>query len=187
MRLTNKAKEYFFVHRPGLDKQELSSKQREDKLLKNQGAIRDPKFSEERFINKIFDHGRVKTKAEKKCQGCDLDFQIRNKLIGIGKITRGSLKMLNNESAYETYRIMNIDRNSKIEKQIQENIQNRGVAGVDSAFNGDNHFRNIIEAKRKKINFSALMNYDSPTKDKNCYGKPLTKNYYYFDRLSMSQ
>ena len=31
------------------------------------------------------------------------------------------------------------------------------------------------------------MNYDSPTKDKNAYGKPLTKNYYYFDRLSMSQ
>lgn len=30
------------------------------------------------------------------------------------------------------------------------------------------------------------MNYDSPTKDKNAYGKPLTMNYYYFDRLSMS-
>ena len=28
--------------------------------------MRDPKFSEERFINKIFDHGRLKSKAEKK-------------------------------------------------------------------------------------------------------------------------
>ena len=95
--------------------------------------------------------------------------------------------MLSNETARETYRILNIDRNSKLEKRIQENIQNRGVPGLDSAFDGDNHFGKIVEARRKKINFSALMNYDSPTKDKNAYGKPLTKNYYYFDRLSMSQ
>ena len=144
MRLTNKAKEYFFVHRPGLDKQELNSKQRDDQLLKNNGVLRDPKFSEERFINKIFDHGRVKSKAEKKCQGCDLDYQVRNKMIGIGKITRGSLKMLSNETARETYRILNIDRNSKLERQIDENISNRGVPGIDSAFDGDNHFRNIV-------------------------------------------
>jgi hypothetical protein len=43
-------------------------------------------------------------------------------MMGIGKITRGSLKMLSNETALETYRILNIDRNSKLEKQIQENI-----------------------------------------------------------------
>jgi len=48
-------------------------------------------------------------------------------MIGIGKITRGSLKMLSNETARETYRIMNIDRDSKLEKQIQVNMQNRGV------------------------------------------------------------
>ena len=78
--------------------------------------MRDPKFSEERFINKIFDHGRVKSKAEKKCQGCDIDYYVRNKMIGIGKITRGILKMLSNETARETYRILNIDRNSKLER-----------------------------------------------------------------------
>ena len=43
-------------------------------------------------------------------------------MIGIGKITRGSLKMLSNETARETYKIFNIDRTSKLEKQIQENI-----------------------------------------------------------------
>jgi len=94
--------------------------------------------------------------------------------------------MLSNETARETYRIMNIDRDSKLEKQIQVNMQNRGVPGIDSAFDGDNHFRKIVEPRRKKINFSAIMNYDTPTKDKNAFGKPLTMNYYYFDKLSMS-
>jgi len=36
--------------------------------------------------------------------------------------------MLSNETARETYRIMNIDRDSKLEKQIQVNMQNRGVS-----------------------------------------------------------
>lgn len=29
--------------------------------------MKDPKCSEERFINKLFDYARVKSKAEKKC------------------------------------------------------------------------------------------------------------------------
>ena len=49
------------------------------------------------------------------CQGCDLEYEWRDKVMGVGQCTRGALKNLSPEKAEETYRPLNIDRQSKKE------------------------------------------------------------------------
>ena len=38
-------------------------------------------------------------KANGKCVGCDLDFQIRDQIIAVGKVTRGALNNMSEATA----------------------------------------------------------------------------------------
>lgn len=63
-------------------------------------------------------------------------------------MTRGAIKTLPEEVAARTQIILNIDRSTKRERIIAEKLMDRGR--TDSAFEGDNHFRNL--ASPSKIN-----------------------------------
>lgn len=54
---------------------------------------------------------------------------------------------------------IDIDRNSKVNRRISEVIQDRGKTAT--AFEGDNHFHNIREARSGRKNFSNMMHKDN--------------------------
>lgn len=60
-----------------------------------------------------------------KCQGCDLDFDQRDKVLRIGDPVRGGLKFQSPDLFEDTYRQMNIDLDSKKYQQIAMEITNR--------------------------------------------------------------
>ena len=101
-RLADQAMYYDFVHRP-FEEQGIRAKKERD-LFKKQmhGVVGDPKRSEERYISKIFDAGRGKSKDNGFCIGCDLDYNYRDLLMGVGECTRGALKGLPEETAKVT-------------------------------------------------------------------------------------
>jgi len=83
------------------------------------GVRGDPKRSEDRHINKIFDYKRQKQREVGGCRGCDLDFQQRDRHMSIGHIPRGGLNMLREEVAQVTQMDLNKDPNSKTEMIIR--------------------------------------------------------------------
>ena len=100
------------------------------------GSRGDPTYSAHRFINKIFDHNRSKAKKLMQCSGCDLEYDWRDRLMGVGAVTRGALKDLSPAKAQDTYRPLNIDRSSTREKTITSEIKNR--RWPQSAYDCDN-------------------------------------------------
>tara|TARA_B110000285_G_C15107141_1_gene608708 strand:- start:863 stop:1246 length:384 start_codon:yes stop_codon:yes gene_type:complete len=117
--LTDKAKQYDFLHRPFDDKIVQATKERD--LFKKQmyGIRGSPDKSNYRYINKIFDYGRKNAKEAMNTHGCDLDYTIRELLMKVGEVPRGDYKGLDEKVATEKfYRIMNIDLNSKSEHEI---------------------------------------------------------------------
>lgn len=61
-RLVDEAVKYGFIHKPFEDKTTRQKHERDDLKRQKNGLRDDPKFSENRFINKIFDHKRAKAK-----------------------------------------------------------------------------------------------------------------------------
>lgn len=71
-----------------------------------------PMKSHDRHLNKIFDKGRVKMKANGKCTGCDLDYQVREQVMQVGKVTRGALKNMSDSTAEAYHKNIDIDQKS---------------------------------------------------------------------------
>lgn len=105
--------------------------------------------------------------------------------MGVGAITRGALKDLSPVKAQDTYRPLNIDRESKREKTMAAEIRNRQPP--QSAYDCDNLYRHLSVPGRRVYNFSQLMNYETTPMDKSLYGSACSTNYYYFGKLSMPQ
>ena len=100
-------------------------REKEKKDLAKMGLIGSPSCSQERFINKLFDKLRVKSKEMNTVEGCDLNFNIREYIMAVGIIKSGGLNMMNEETAAKWYKIMNIDRDTKLERQIAEILRER--------------------------------------------------------------
>ena len=100
-------------------------------------------------------------------------------------VTRGALKDLSPSKAEDTYRRLNIDRNSKRERTRAAEIQNR--LAPQSAYDCDNSYRHLSVPCGRAQNFSQLMNYETTPMDKSLYGSACSTNYYYFSKLSMPQ
>ena len=144
------ATSYNFRHRPFEDKRVRQQHEREEKARRAGGLIGEPRNSAERVINKIFDHGRVKTRAANRCNGCDIDYMQREQHMAVGQVPRGGLKHLREEVAEERqHRLMNFDRGSVKEQLIAYTIENRGSTAT--AFDGDNHFHGLHEPKKKVL------------------------------------
>ena len=114
--LTDVAKGYDYLHRPYDDKIIQATKER-DLLKKQMYGIRGaPEQSSYRHINKIFDYGRKNAKEAGNCHGCDLEYAIREILLGVGQVPTAYNRGLDENVAIEKfYKIMNIDLNSKSE------------------------------------------------------------------------
>jgi hypothetical protein len=117
--------------------------------------VDEPKRSQDRHLNKIFDNGRVKTKEQGNCHGCDISYGIRDQIMQVGKVTRGGLKNMRKETADIIQKDLNIDMNSILNRGISSSIQDRGK--TVSAYEGDNHFHNICKVRVNRKNFSELM------------------------------
>ena len=77
------------------------------------GVRGSPERSNERFVNKIFDYGRKNTKEANTTNGCDIEYAIRDILMGVGSVPRGDYRGLDEQVAIEKfYKIMNIDLES---------------------------------------------------------------------------
>jgi hypothetical protein len=75
-----------------------------------------PEQSNYRHINKIFDYGRKNAKEAGNCHGCDLEYAIREILLGVGHVPTAYNRGLDENVAIEKfYKNMNIDLNSKSE------------------------------------------------------------------------
>lgn len=94
-RFCTKSSEYKFNHRPYEDKTLRQGCERDERLKREGGLIGEPKNSLERYVNKVFDHKRVKSIARNGRQGCDLDYYVRPEMIQrVGHVPRGGLKNL---------------------------------------------------------------------------------------------
>lgn len=182
-RLVDQAVKYQFLHKPFEDKSAKQKYERDQQARHKNGLRDDPQYSAGRFINKIFDHNRSKARKLMQCQGCDLEYEWRDKVMGVGTYTRGALKNLSPEKAQETYRPLNIDRESKKEKTIANEIQKRHTPL--SQYDCDNMYRNLSIPSRPTGNFSQMINYETTPMNKQLYGSACSTNYYYFDKLSM--
>ena len=77
------------------------------------GVRGNPERSNDRFINKIFDHGRKNTQEAMTTNGCDLEFAVRDLIMGVGTVPRGDFRGLEEQVAIEKfYKIMNINLES---------------------------------------------------------------------------
>ena len=97
---------------------------------------------------------RIKSRQFKKVAGCDLDFNIREYMMAVGIIKSGGLNSMNEQTAKSWYKIMNINRDSKLEKYITEVIQNRPSPRnfANSSFDGENQFHDkITRMPRQKM------------------------------------
>ena len=104
------------------------------------GIRGSPEKSNYRNIAKLFDYGRKNAKEAANVHGCDLEYAIRDILMGVGQVPRGDYRGLDEQIAIERfYKIMNINLNSKSEQRIASQIENRGKA--NASFEGDNHFK----------------------------------------------
>ena len=112
--------------------------------------------------------------------------------MGLGQITRGSLKHLREETASEYHRILNIDKSSKLEKRVAKTLESRGK--THTAFDGDNHFHGQItkEMKIKNQNWRKARNGSVLTKcfKENCSllsQEPTVNSVGYYPRVSQVQ
>jgi hypothetical protein len=48
------------------------------------GVVGDPVRSQERHMNKLFDHHRIKTKENGGCKGCDIEYIMREEVFRVG-------------------------------------------------------------------------------------------------------
>lgn len=180
-RFVDEALNYDFIHKPFEDKTIKQKAERDEERRKKMGVSGDPNKTALRFINKIFDLHRNKSKLKNKCLGCDLEFNERNSFIKVGEATLGALKTQQPEYYNLTKRSLNIDLEGPEYEKVAVEIANRPMP--ETAFEGDNTYRNLSSKKPKNRNFSDFMNYTS-TPDKTTYGKSLSSNYYYFGKLS---
>jgi hypothetical protein len=67
------------------------------------GIRGSPTLSNDRYINKIFDHGRKNAKEDMNCHGCDLEFTIRDILMKVGEVHVGDYRGLDSKVATERY------------------------------------------------------------------------------------
>ena len=80
------------------------------------GIRGSPERSNDRFINKVFDHKRTNQLSLNGCVGCDIEYNCRESVMGVGVPPVGGLKSQREEVAQEAYVILNIDRSSKLEQ-----------------------------------------------------------------------
>jgi hypothetical protein len=55
-----------------------------------------PTKSDDRYLSKLFDYKRKKAKENGNTTGCDDEFLVRDLRIGVGKCTRGGLRVASN-------------------------------------------------------------------------------------------
>jgi len=83
-RLTSQATKYDYAHRPFEDRMTKGQREKEDMMLVKTGCKGNPERSDERYINKLFDKQRTKSKDVGSTQGCDLTFAVRESVMKVG-------------------------------------------------------------------------------------------------------
>tara|TARA_B110000305_G_C18913062_1_gene391582 strand:- start:252 stop:449 length:198 start_codon:yes stop_codon:yes gene_type:complete len=63
------------------------------------GVRGSPERSQDRFINKVFDHKRTNQLGLNGCVGCDIDYQTRESVMAVGVPPVGALKSQREEVA----------------------------------------------------------------------------------------
>ena len=157
-RLCETALGYDFAHRPFEDKMKKARKDKDQFQKEMYGLRGSPKRSQDRHVNKLFDHSRRNTRNLGMCDGCDVNYSIREQVMTVGKVPRGDYRGLDPDVAYgREYKAMNIDRDSVQERHIARTIeQDRGR--TTSSYEGENHFHNKFRKQPRKLSrFSSFM------------------------------
>ena len=150
-RLCETALGYDFAHRPFEDKMKKARKDKDQFQKEMYGLRGSPKRSQDRHVNKLFDHSRRNTRNLGMCDGCDVNYSMREQVMTVGKVPRGDYRGLDPDVAYgREYKAMNIDRDSVQERHIARTIeQDRGR--TTSSYEGENHFHNKFRKQPRKL------------------------------------
>ena len=140
--MAEQAVKYDYIYRPQQSQLAKDMRERDHEKMMTKGATGDPERCKERFINKLFDKLRKKSKDRGNAEGCDFNTTVRDKYVmHVGKTTSGGLRSKDKRNVSQQYRIMNKDNASPRNRHIDEVISKQKNELSRSSFDLENAFQ----------------------------------------------